>query len=149
MSEMPPPGNINPPPGPPPGGNPPPPLAPGPPVGSSPGYPAPGGQIVSVAHNNQKALIAMILGIVMLPFALCCFPLGLVGGAVALVLGLASRREIAGSGGSQSGDGMAIAGIVLGGLEVAWAAILVVIVVLSIASGTYHGFSPGPGLPSH
>ena len=100
-----------------------------------------------MAHNNQKALAAMIVGIVGVPFAFCCFPIGLVLGIVALVLGIFSRREVDASGGTQSGSGMALAGIVLGALEVAWVAFVIVLLVISIAAGNFHGVTPGPVIP--
>ncbi len=50
----------------------------------------------------------MILGILGL---LCC---GFFTGIPALILGNQAKQEIAGSGGTQSGDGMAKAGVILG-----------------------------------
>ncbi len=48
----------------------------------------------------------------------CCFPgFGLIGIA-GIVLGVQARKEIAASGGRQSGDGLAIGGLVTGILAV-------------------------------
>lgn len=90
----------------------------------------------------------MIVGIAGVLFAVCCFPIGLVMGGVSLGLGLIARREIEGSGGAQAGGGMAIAGIVLGALELLWVLFVIVIIIASIASGNFHGVTPGPGIPS-
>ncbi|TCI99792.1 DUF4190 domain-containing protein [Aeromicrobium sp. IC_218] len=58
-------------------------------------------------EQNKKALWSMILGIVGL---LCCG----IAGIVAIVLSNTAKKEIAASGGRQTGAGMATAGLVLG-----------------------------------
>lgn len=68
------------------------------------GWGYPGAQQV----DNQKALWSMILGIV--SFA-CCAP---VTSIVAIVLAVQAKREIAASAGTQTGEGKAQAGLVLG-----------------------------------
>lgn len=78
-------------------------------------------------RNNQKAVWAMVLGIVGL---LCC---GLITGIPALVLGRVAQKEIDASGGSQQGRGMATAGLVLGVIAVAWS----IIAALLWAAGVY------------
>jgi hypothetical protein len=108
------------------GSTPPPP----PPYGSRPpAYPPSGGHPAygATPAGNQKALWALILGIVGL---LCCAVLSV----VAIVLGSQAKKEIRASGGLQAGDGQAQAGIVLGiigcalwGAGVAFYAILVVL----------------------
>ncbi|MEI2819181.1 MAG: DUF4190 domain-containing protein [Marmoricola sp.] len=57
--------------------------------------------------TNQKALWAMILGIL----SLCC---GFLLGIPAIILGVIGGKEIAASGGMQQGEGMAKAGLILG-----------------------------------
>ena len=100
MSQQPP--NYPPPPPPPPGGQPPPPPPPG-----QPYQPAP--QAYAAAPpGNQKALISLILGIASL---VCC---GLIAGIPAAILGNMAKNEIAASGGTQGGAGMAQAGFILG-----------------------------------
>ena len=64
-------------------------------------------------QTNQKALWSMILGILSL---VCC---GLLAGIPALILGNSAQKEIAASGGAQSGEGMAKAGIILGWISIA------------------------------
>jgi hypothetical protein len=58
--------------------------------------------------TNSKAVWALVLGIVGL---VCC---GFFAGIPALILGNSAKKEIAASGGAQSGEGMAQAGVVLG-----------------------------------
>ena len=64
---------------------------------------------------NQKALWSMILGIVAV-FGLCCIIGGFIG-IPAIVLGFLARAEITRSGGTQTGLGMATAGIAIGAVS--------------------------------
>lgn len=82
-----------------------PPPPPPPPGQGGYGYPAP--------QQNQKALWAMILGILSI---VCC---GIFAGIPALILGNSAKNEIAASGGMQTGDGMAKAGVILGWISIA------------------------------
>lgn len=101
----PPPGNTPPPPGG--GGNYPPPPGGGYPPPSG-GYGGDYGGGYAQPVTNQKALWAMILGILSIA---CC---GILAGIPALILGNSAKKEIAASGGAQKGDGMAKAGVILG-----------------------------------
>ncbi len=87
------------------------------------GYPpqAPGGYGVP-PKTNGKATASLVLGIV----SLFCF--GLVTGILAVVLSRSATQEIRSSGGTQTGEGLAKAGFVLGiiGL-VLWAAYLLLV----------------------
>ena len=59
----------------------------------------------------------MVLGI--LSVVVCwCFGLGGILAIAAVVLGFVSRSQISDSGGLQKGDGMALAGIITGGVGV-------------------------------
>lgn len=78
-----------------------------------PGYGPPTGQGYGAPKNNTKAVIALVIGIASPVLGLCCFVFGLAGIA-AIVLGRQAQSEIAGSGGMQTGQGMAKAGFVLG-----------------------------------
>ena len=69
-----------------------------------------------------------MLGIVSL---FCC---GIVLGPAAIYEGVKSRRSITDSGGSLDGDGMALAGIILGAVAVVWFIISIVIWVSIIGS---------------
>lgn len=84
---------------------------PPPPGGVPPEWP-PAGPVGPV--QNQKALAALILSLISIPFMFCCPCLGLGTGIASLTYGILGRKEIQASGASQTGDGMAMAGIVIG-----------------------------------
>ncbi len=65
------------------------------------------------SQTDSKAVIALVLGIVSI---LCC-GFGMLFGIPAIVLGAMSKRDINRSGGTLGGDGMAIGGMVTGGLS--------------------------------
>lgn len=74
-----------------------------------PGYPG----YADTPRNSAKAVAALVIGIISPVLGLCCALVGLVGIA-AIFLGRSARQEIAASGGSLTGEGMAKAGIILG-----------------------------------
>lgn len=90
---------------------------------SQPGYGQP---------TNGKATAALIVGIASLVLSFCC--LG-IAGVIALVLGVKARNEISASGGRQTGDGMALAGIITGAVAVLISLALVVLLVGLVAMG--------------
>jgi hypothetical protein len=81
-----------------------------------------------VPGSNKKALWSLILGILSL---FCC---GVVTGIVAIVLSQQAKQEIRASGGLQTGEGQAQAGLVLGIIGIA---ITVVGIVVVFASGDF------------
>ncbi|WP_332641882.1 DUF4190 domain-containing protein [Aeromicrobium sp.] len=89
--------------------------------------PSPGTPSASeaVLQQNKKASWSLVLGIIGL-LGLCCTIGGFLG-IPAVVLGILGRSEIEASNGTQTGSGMAIAGIVTGAIA-ALAAIDVLIV---------------------
>ncbi len=93
----------------------------------TPPPPPPPGGGYSMPQTNQKAVWALVLGI--LSIVAC----GLLAGIPALIVGGSARKEIAASGGGQTGDGMAKAGVIMGWISVA----ITVVVVLLIAVGTF------------
>jgi hypothetical protein len=113
------------PPPPPPSGDVPPP--PPPPAAGGAGWP-PAGPAGPV--QNQKALAALILGLISIPLMFCCIGLGT--GIVSLILGILGRKEIQSSGGTQTGDGMALAGIIIGIIAIV---VTIVMTVLVLALG--------------
>lgn len=121
------------PPPPPPGGNYPPGGGDNPPGGGYPpggyppgGYPPPPGYGgYSQPKTNQKALWSLILGILGL---VCC---GIFTGVPALILGNMAKKEIAASGGAETGDGMAKAGVILGIVSI----VLSILGLILFASG--------------
>ncbi len=87
-------------------------------------------------RTNSNAIVALVLGIAGLTV---CQPLGI----VAIFLGRSARKEIAESNGTQGGDGMALAGFVLGivsavvfGLIVLVFGVAFLVALLSSASGS-------------
>ena len=86
--------------------------------------PGQGGYGYVQPQTNSKAIWALVLGILGL---LCC---GLFAGIPAIVLGNMARGEIDASGGLQTGRGMAVAGFVLGIVDVA-ATVIAIIVGMS------------------
>ncbi len=72
--------------------------------------------------NNTMAVISLIAGLLGLSF------LPTIGSIAALITGYMAKNEIRASGGSQGGDGMATAGIILG-----WIGIGLTVVGLCIA----------------
>lgn len=100
----------------------------GPPHGSPYGPP-------HVSPTNGKATASLVTGIVSLVLAWCP-GLGIVG-IVAIVLGVRARNEIRASGGTQQGEGIALGGMVTGGIAVGLGVLLVVLIVVAVASGTH------------
>lgn len=92
--------------------------------GYGPG-PAPG--------TNGKATASLITGISALLLSWCC-GLGLVG-VVAIVLGVKARNQIRAGGGAQSGDGMALGGIITGSIAMMIGVIGLVFLIVAIATG--------------
>lgn len=100
--------------------------------GYTPGYAAGYGRPM-VTPTNGKATAALVTGIASLILSWCCF-LGL-GGIVAIALGVRARKEIAASGGTQQGDGLALAGIITGAIGVVLGLLVLVLIVVALLSG--------------
>lgn len=93
--------------------------------------------------QNRKALAALILGLISIPFMFCCGCLGVGTGAGALICGILGRKEIRVSGGTQTGDGMAMAGIVIGAIAIVVSiALMIVGVALNVAGFNPNSFAP-------
>jgi len=82
-------------------------------AGPPPPPDAPGGYGYAQPKTNQKAIWSLVLGILGL---VCC---GFLTGIPALILGNSAKKEIAASGGAETGMGMAQAGFVLGIIAIA------------------------------
>jgi hypothetical protein len=85
--------------------------------------PPPGAGGYAAPQTNQKALWSMILGIL---GVVCC---GIFAGIPALILGNSAKKEIAASGGAQTGDGMAKAGVILGWISIAFSILGIIFVI--------------------
>ncbi|MDX6300701.1 MAG: hypothetical protein QOF53_1915, partial [Nocardioidaceae bacterium] len=84
-------------------------------------------------RTSGKAVAALWTGIGLLVLSLCGVG---VFGIVPIVLGVKARREIRASSGQQTGDGMALAGVITGALAFVVSLALIVGVVLLLASGS-------------
>ena len=127
------PGVPSPPPGPPPGAYPPPPGSFAPP----PAQPyVPG---VATTDQNTLAVTSLVCGIVTLVLALCCWPLGLVSAIAALITGYLGLRKADELGGN--GKGMAIAGLVMGGIGILVAVLFGLLFGVSLLGGTTSGLN--------
>ena len=82
-------------------------------------------------QNDKGATTALVLGIVGIA---CCQ----IAGPFAIWEGVKSRRRISASNGMLTGDGMALAGIILGAIAVAWfvVALLIFLVVIPLSTTT-------------
>jgi hypothetical protein len=83
-------------------------------------------------RTNGKALAALWTGVGALVLSLCC--LGVLG-VVPIVLGVKARKEVRTSGGQQTGDGMALAGIITGAVAIAVSLLLAIGLVALFANG--------------
>src|SRR5262249_15387814 len=95
-----------------------------------------------VSRSNGLAIASMVLGIVSLAIAVFAFFMSWIGSVLALIFGYVANRRIARAQGTQSGRGMAIAGIVLGWIGSAFAIVIVTAIVLvAILGDNRHGSS--------
>jgi hypothetical protein len=87
-----------------------------------------------VLPTNSKATAALITGITTLVLSWCC-GLGVLG-LVAVVLGMKGRAEVRQSQGTQTGEGLAIAGIITGGIAVLIGLLVIALIVVVFATGS-------------
>lgn len=85
---------------------------------------------------NSKAIASVALAVVSYPLSLIL--LGVMTAIAAIVLGVVARREVRESGGTETGDGLALAGIIGG------AVLLVLVVVLVVALVAFFSIEPFP-----
>ncbi len=91
--------------------------------------PYPPGAAYQSAPTNGLAIASLVLGL--LGWIACG-----VGSVIAVILGFVARNQIRNSQGRQAGDGLAIAGIVLGLVAVA---LIVLFIVVATISGSHSG----------
>lgn len=129
---------MSPPPGSPPPGSPPP-GSPPPPFQPAPYQPQPGYGAVASQPTNQKATIALILGIL----SVVCCP---ISGPFAIFVGRSAMSEIDASGGTQGGRGLGQAGFILGiiGCVFLLLGILYFLVVVLIMGAAIHNAAVTP-----
>ena len=70
-------------------------------------------QPMSAPRTNGMALTGMIMGIVACPFGLCCCYIGMPLGVLGLIFSLVGLSQIRANPETQSGKGLAIAGLIL------------------------------------
>jgi Domain of unknown function (DUF4190) len=100
-----------------------------------PGYPppgAPGGYGQAPTQTSPLAIVSLVLGILGLP---CCAFLLLSIGAV--VTGFLARKQIQESQGRLKGDGMALAGLILGGVGLVVSVLYWVLVLTGVFNGNF------------
>jgi hypothetical protein len=86
----------------------------------------------SSTKTNTLALVSMILGIAGIPLSFC-YGMGVLSSIAALITGIIARKQIKDSAGKETGDGMALAGIILGsifGILILLAVVVIVILAL-------------------
>lgn len=88
------------------------------------------GSPVRGPQNDSFATTSMVTGIVGVPL-LCCWPIAVVMGIIAMVFGGLSMNKIKKSNGMLGGKGMAIAGLVLGIGIISIALILLIVAIVS------------------
>ena len=95
----------------------------------SSGYGAYGGYPMG-SRPNGLATAALVTGVVSLVLGTCCCGIfGILGGIGAITLGIVARGQIRTSSGGQTGDGLALAGIITGALAVVLAGGLMILVL--------------------
>jgi len=90
--------------------------------------PAPSRSYVGPQKSDGKAIASLILGM------LSIFPLWILAGIPAVILGHLSRKSIRESMGRLKGDGMAMAGLIMGYLSMASTPIVLIIAAIAIPS---------------
>ena len=78
--------------------------------------------------TNGQAIASMVLGILVI-----CG----IGSVLALVFGYQAKREIEASGGTQGGEGMATAGIILGWIGVGLVLLYILVWVVLLGGGVF------------
>jgi hypothetical protein len=92
----------------------------------------------SAQKTNATAVIALVVGLL----GFCFWG---IGGIVSIVLGVVARREINRSEGREGGSGLALAGIVLGVLNVGSGVVAAGVAIAMMTLGT--ATTPGGGVP--
>lgn len=105
-------------------------------AGPPPPPDASGGYGYAQPKTNQKAIWSLVLGILGL---VCC---GFFAGIPALILGNMAKKEIAASGGAETGAGMAQAGFVLGIIAIVLGVLGLVLFLAGVISTPSGSTSP-------
>lgn len=99
--------------------------------------------------TNTLALLSLIFGIVSIPTSLC-YGCGIIFAIVAIVTGFIARSQIKQSAGGQTGDGLALGGLIIGAIVTVLAILGVLcylgVVIISLIASSSHPTSLLPGL---
>jgi hypothetical protein len=96
------------------------------------------GTPIQSGRTNGLAITSLVLGIVSLPL-LSCYGAGIPFGIAAVITGLISRNQIKASNGMQSGEGMALAGIITGGVGAVLIGGAIVVIAILLLLGPVVG----------
>lgn len=93
--------------------------------------------MAGLAQQSNNALLSMILGIIslfMFVLLLCVgiAPAASIAAIPALILGNMARREIRAANGRLTGDGMALAGIIMGWITIVLSILAIVLFVIGL-----------------
>jgi len=106
---------------------------PGGPAYGPPTYPVGGFYVPQV--TNQNATMALVFGLLTVAICgLCCIP--------AIIYGRKARAEIATSHGTQSGDGLALAGLIIGYIYAALIGVVIVGLLVLMVVGAFASSNP-------
>ena len=86
----------------------------------------------SIKQRNNLALASMITGIASLAL-LPCYGAGVFAGIAALIMGIMARRQIQAT--PQEGSGMALAGMITGGISTALGALSILVITILMLLG--------------
>lgn len=86
------------------------------------------------SSTNGLAIASLVLGIIAIPMVFCYY-IGVLPGIAALVLGLVARNQIKASGGTQGGGGLALAGVITGGIGVGLGVVMICMIVILALMG--------------
>lgn len=82
------------------------------------------------------SIVSLVTGILSILLS-CCY-LGIPLGAAGLITGYLSKKQNAESGGMQQGDGLALAGMICGGIGALLGLIHLALVILGVAVGSFN-----------
>ena len=83
--------------------------------------------VASATRTNGLAIASLVLSLTVF----------LIGPILAIIFGLIARRQIRESKGGETGDGLALAGLIIGIVELAISLVVVIVVVVLIANGSF------------
>lgn len=83
--------------------------------------------VASATRTNGLAVASLVLSLTVF----------LIGPILSIIFGVIARRQIRESNGGQSGDGLALAGLIIGTVELAISIVMIVLVVVLVANGSF------------